>query len=311
MEARTFMIVVNDTFLMKKKIQELVESLNEEIEIEYHSIEDDGIPSILALLNTPSLLFGQRLIVITDAYLIESKVNDDFYMHLLKYITNPASFSYLALIFNENKETKRFQELKKYTTYIELKKENLSIEDFINNKLKEENFEIEEDALNYLLTYGNDNLLISNLLDSLICYKINEKVIKIEDVKTLFLPPLENNVFELTASVLRQDSKMAFKLYHDFKTQNFNITFLLGLLINKFQELYNVTVLYQSGMSQTEIADAFKIKPGRAYFLINEAKRCSLALLKNNLEKLNAIEFGVKNGSINGELAFSTYLLSI
>lgn len=312
METRSFMLVAADSLLMKKKIAELVESINPAIEIEYHSIEDEGLPAILALLNTPSLLVAERLIVVNDAYLIETKVNDNFYAHLLKYINSPADFSYLVLVYPEAKETPRFQEIKKYSTYLELKKENYTPNTFILSKVAENGFTITREALEYLLGYGTEHLLLNNMLDSLICYKIDsDKEISIADIKELFLPPLENNVFELTTAVLHQDSKKAYTLYNDFKIQNVSLTYLLGLLLNKFQELYNTSILYQAGANQGEIAEIFNIKPGRAYYLLNEVKTYPLSLIKKNLQELNKIEYGIKNGSLNAELSFSTYLLGL
>lgn len=311
MAARNFVLVNSDRALLEEKIKEILSEYDENIDVNYRHIEEDGLPSILAELNTPSLLSESKCIIVNDATLIDTKVNETFYEHLLKYITNPAPFSILILVYNEAKTTERFKELKKYSIYLESKEEKLSSRDYLLKYLARESFRISDDAMDYLFTYGDETLLLKNMLDSLICHNISEKMITKEDILDFFLPPLENNIFEFTNAILRHDRKLAYKLYADFSTQNISITYLLGLVINKFQEMYNNYVLYYNGFTQNDFAELYSVKPGRAFYMIKDIKTYSLDSIKDNLLKLNKIEFDIKKGSIDGDIAITSYILSI
>ena len=77
-----------------------------------------------------------------------------------------------------------------------------------------------------------------------------------------------------------QDMKL--KKYAGFKPN-------YSLLINKFQELYNVNILIKAGMNQADLADLFHISPsGRAYYGL-KMQRASLWNLSKCIYKPKSV----------------------
>jgi DNA polymerase-3 subunit delta len=81
------------------------------------------------------------------------------------------------------------------------------------------------------------------------------------------------------------------------------------MLINKFQEMYNVSILLKGGMSQNDIAALFNVSSGRAYYMVRNAKSSSLSKIKSNLEDLVQLEADIKSGRIKDDLGLELFFL--
>lgn len=306
MAARIFQILADDTLLVNDKVEEIVKGMASDLEINYRNLKDDGLEAILGELSTPSF-FGEKCIVIKDCDNLR-KENKDLVGHLLKYLANPSDFNILVLVFADKDDI--FNEVKKYSVFYELKVSKNS-SDYLKDYFAKADVKISEEAFTYLLKYSEETLLLRKMADSLITYKIEEKEIALADIKALFLPPLENNVFELANAVIKHEPRRCFEIYQDLKLANIPTNYLLGLLIQKFQELYNTYILMRSGVNQVELANIYNIKPGRAYYMMQDAKQFSLGSIKKELKALNDLEYRFKTGEVDLEMAFSLYLLSL
>ena len=93
------------------------------------------------------------------------------------------------------------------------------------------------------------------------------------------------------------------------KLKSMQASNLISLLINKFQELYNVNILVKSGMNQAGIAELFHISSGRAYYMIKNAKEHSLDEISQQLDGLNTLDYQIKTGKIDQNLGIELYFL--
>lgn len=306
---QNFIIYGQESVMVETKIKEVLEDLNLDIEIEYFNIKDDGINQILGVLNTPTFLSPTKCVVIKnceDIFNVETK----YYKYFLQYLANPASFTVLFMWFKKI-DNSLFTDIKKLAIYYELIEKKEDIVTFINKYLANNEFIINDDALDYIVSYGEDLSLLKNILDELICYKIDTKTIAKEDIEALLEAPLEDNVYELCNAVIKRDGIKAYNIYNDLLKFNVVPTYLLGLIINKFQEIYNNNILVNNGYTQNDIAQINNVKLGRAYYMLQEAKNISTNSLKKTLKQLNELEYGIKKGTLNQKVAFSSYLLSL
>ena len=86
---------------------------------------------------------------------------------------------------------------------------------------------------------------------------------------------------------------------------------ILASIINKFQELYIVKVMVTSGYDKDMIAEAFHVKSGRAYYMIQDASRIKLNDIKDKYEELLLIDYRVKSGLTDKDNALWLYLLDV
>ena len=138
---------------------------------------------------------------------------------------------------------------------------------------------------------------------------MNDKKITDKDIIQMVQKPLDDNVYQLIEAVIKKDKKGTFACYNDLKIINLQPSYLVSLLISKFQELYNVQVLTKSGLNQNDISNLFNVSSGRAYYMIKNAKSISINEIKNNLEYLNKLEYEIKSGKVDQALGLELYFL--
>lgn len=142
-----FLIETDNYFIIRYKLDELKKELNIEVEETYY-LAETSITSIIADLNIPSFFNENKLIIIKDADEIET-IKEKEYQLLLKYLSSSSDFASLALIVKPNYK-KRISEIKKTTVFYSLLVKNKSSEEFINNYLENEEFQIDNKVNEYI-----------------------------------------------------------------------------------------------------------------------------------------------------------------
>ncbi len=100
-----------------------------------------------------------------------------------------------------------------------------------------------------------------------------------------------------------------FSCFKDLKLRSIQASYLVSLILNKFQELYNVSILIKSNTSQADIASLFNVSSGRAYYMIKNAKNTNINKIKRNLSLLNELDYKIKSGKIDQNLGLELYFL--
>jgi len=150
---------------------------------------------------------------------------------------------------------------------------------------------------------------LRNNLEILMAYKKDDKIITVTDVTDMIKQPLEDNIYSLIDMVLAKNKKAIFKLYNDFQIENVKPTFIISMLLNKFQEMYDVYILVKGGADQQSIIDLFNVSNGRAYYMIKNSKQASIEEIRRNLDELTNLDYKIKSGIIDESLGLELYLL--
>ncbi|HIT43891.1 TPA: hypothetical protein IAA91_03545, partial [Candidatus Avacholeplasma faecigallinarum] len=206
-------------------------------------------------------------------------------------------------------DNERISKLKKYSSLIDLRLKNINLKEYIDRLIATNGFSIDENAVTLLLSYNLELSELSNDLKKLMCYDFDSKKITEQDVKLLVSRPLDDNVYQLIEAVLDKNYRHIFSSLKDFKLQNMPSSYIVSLLINKFQELYNTYILSKANMSQADIANVFHVSSGRAYYMLKNIKKLSLDKIKQNLELLNDLDYNIKSGKLDQNIGLELYLL--
>ncbi|MCR5350435.1 MAG: DNA polymerase III subunit delta [Acholeplasmatales bacterium] len=310
---RTFIISTDDYSVGKRKIEEIRASITGDVDDSSYDLEEDSLYNIVDDLNTVSLFDNIKFVVCKSAEKIVD-FKDSALKEFINILGDQSSNNYLILIttvgFNKIPQDKQdiYKKIKSYSTYYEIMVKNISLEEYIENNVKEDGYSIDSDAKNLLLSYFDNLTAIETSLDILKSYKMEDKIIKKDDVIKMIPKPLDENVYDLINAVLKKDKKLIFQIYDNLKTINAGAN-ILSLLINKFQELYNVNMLVKSGITKDEISEIFHVKPGRAFYMVKDAKNNSLKDIKDNLDYLNKLDYDIKRGVVDSELGIELYFL--
>lgn len=310
---KTFIISTDDYSVGKRKIEEIRNSVIGEVDDATYDLDEDSLYDVIDELNTISLFDNIKFIVCKSAEkMVDFK--DSAIKEFQNVLADQESNNYLILITTvgfsklSGDKLEIYKKIKGYATYYEIMVKNISLEDYIDNNMKQNGYQIDNDAKSLLLLYFDNLTAIETSLDILESYKMDDKKITKADVLKMIPKPLDDNVYDLINAVLKRDRKLVFQIYDNLKTINAGVN-ILSLLINKFQELYSVNILVKSGMSKDEISEIYHVKPGRAFYMVKDAKNNSLKDIKDNLDYLNKLDYDIKRGAVEQELGLELYFL--
>jgi len=309
--AYNYIITSDDLLAAKDKIAEIKKALDPSYEELRYDLDDDSIYDVIDELATISLFDNPKFVVLKNASKVFNMKNDTL-KDLYRIMNNVDSQNVLILLlFLDNADLKNdvFEVLKRYATLIDVRMKNIPMDQYIINTLKAIDYKIDEDALNLLITYVDNLYTLKSSLDELICYKKDEKIINVKDIKKMINPPLDDNIYSIIDAVITNDKKRSFECLKDLKIHSVKESYIVSLLINKFQEMYNVSILLKANVNQNDIANIFNVKPGRAYYMIKTAKSSSINTIRKNLEVLNQLDLDIKTGKIEEDLGLELYLL--
>ena len=309
--AYNYIISSDDKQAASNKIEEIKNALNTELDESNYDLEDDGLYSVVDELTTVSLFLTPKLIIVKSSELIVNS-SDKALTELYKAMNDLNSENVLIFLFNKDFDysNEKLMKLKKYSSFIDIKLKNIPIDEFIKRSFENDNYEIDNAAITLLASYLDNLTSVQSAIEILKCYKSDTKKITDKDIRLMVARPLDDNVYQLVEAVIDNDKKRMFSCFKDLKYSSVQASYLVSLLINKFQELYNVSILIKSNVSKNEIANIFNISDGRAYYMIKNAKATSISVIKRNLDLLNELELNIKSGKIDQNLGLELYFLN-
>lgn len=296
----------------KEKIEEIRKSIKLDFDYSEYDLEEDGLYPIIDELTTISLFDNPKFIVINSSENI-IKANDKAFVELLTAMNSQENDNVLVFIFLNgfDQKNERLSRIKRYSSFIEINLKNMPLDEYARNVFSKDGYQIDEHTISLLVLYTASLASLKQAINILECYKYQEKIITDDDVKRLVVPPLEDNVYNLIDSVIQKDKARIFSILADFKKENIQYSFLVSLLINKFQEMYNVNILAKSGITQADIQDLFNVSSGKAYYMLKNAKAVDTYEIKKNLSMLNDLDYQIKTGKVDQNIGLELYFLKL
>ena len=296
----------------KEKIEEIRKSIKLDFDYSEYDLEEDGLYPIIDELTTISLFDNPKFIVINSSENI-IKANDKAFVELLTAMNSQENDNVLVFIFLNgfDQKNERLSRIKRYSSFIEINLKNMPLDEYARNVFSKDGYQIDEHTISLLVLYTASLASLKQAINILECYKYQEKIITDDDVKRLVVPPLEDNVYNLIDSVIQKDKARIFSILADFKKENIQYSFLVSLLINKFQEMYNVNILAKSGITQADIQDLFNVSSGKAYYMLKNAKAVDIYEIKKNLSMLNDLDYQIKTGKVDQNIGLELYFLKL
>lgn len=305
------LITTSDKIILDEKIKELTKNSND-IEVVHYDLSETPIEQLVEDLDTYNFLTSKKIIVGHNANFLSSDKSKIVVEHNIerfeKYLENPSCDNILVLTCdNIDKRKKITSALLKKADLVEGK---VNIHNIIKNKL--ENYSITSDAEKKLLEYCQDDYeRISNELDKLMLYKMNERTINAEDVENIVMKSLDDNIFHLADSILSRNKKEAFELYNNFILHGEQVVNIIRILSNKIRLIYQVKVLLNDGNSDQSISKLLKVHEYPVKLAREASYRYSEKILLADLEKLANLDLEIKSGKSDGEVEFELLLATI
>lgn len=307
--SNVYFIYGDDEYAIQKQINTIVAKIDASYDEIKLDMDDNNIGDLIEELRTIPFLSEKKVIYVTNISNIDDK--SDYYEDFLNAI-NTFNDTNIAIFLADSKlktDSTIYKDLKKYAICYSFTNNNTSLDELLVEILKDNDFQMAKDAKDELLARVDNAKELISELDKLLMYKYDDKQITKNDVALLVSKNLDLNVFDLVTAVIEKNKKKAIEIYNDLQVANVSATYLLGLLLSKFQEIFDVKVLIQGGYSQDLIASIFKVKSGRAYYMMKNANMLNMSLVKQKLEELTKLEYDIKSGRQEQTLGLELFIL--
>ncbi len=298
--ANNYFIENEDNFLIEEKIKEIIkkEKFNDVTPTTY-DLELTSLENALEDLDTYSFLTNKKVIIIRGLDKIVKK-NLDYDIdssldHLYKYLNNSIEDNLLIIRVNksDNKQT-MYKKLKSLCTVEEIKTD---IKKLVQDKLKD--YKLEKRFIDYLIEYCNNDITkISNEVEKLKNYRLEEKELTIKDIDDLVIKEYgdsKNLFFSFLENVGKKDIENSLISYRELKNYDMNDLGLLTSISNQVRLMYTVKVYEEKKYSNDEIAKNLNAKPYRIMKIRELTRLYTLEEIRGLMIKLGEIDLKSKS----------------
>lgn len=294
-------LIENDnTFLVNKKIDELNTN---KYYIEEKDLSNIDINDVIVDLDTYNFINPNRIVICTN---IDNMFKSDLTL-FEKYIDNPNKDNVLVLVTSNLDNRKKIsKKINKLFKKIEIEVNPIN---FIKNNL--EDYTMDNNTMMELIDITNADIAsISNELNKLKMYKLEDKKIEKKDIDTICYRNINDSddyVFKFIDCILNKETKKAFDIYHDLKKLNVEDLSLIGLVSSQIRSMLQVMILDYK--MDKDIANELNMHPYRVKKIREKNSIYTKKDLIEFLKKLASIDFKVKSGIINSTLAMELLIV--
>ena len=310
MKSNFYLYYGDDISLINNEVSKLKNKIGISGDIIYYDIEN--ISDIVVESSTIGMFNPYKFIVIDTSSYFSSKKDMDI-SSLTHYFDNYNVNSYLIFTYGSSSidsRRKLFKLISDNGVVKKLEANSEYLNDFISNYIKDNGYSMDMNSMSYLLSRCDNNIdNIRNELDKLMLYKLNDKVITRDDISLLTIEDINDTVFELVSSILKNNNEKAMKLYYNFINNGMDVSQIIAVISNQIRLLFQVKRLYNSGKSNDEIAKILEFKSAyRVKYLLNDCYYYSESDLLKYLSKLAYIDKSIKTGNGDGRLLLELFI---
>ena len=314
--ANNYFIENNDNFLIEEKIKEIIkkEKFNDVTPTTY-DLELTSLENALEDLDTYSFLTNKKVIIIRGLDKIVKK-NLDYDIdssldHLYKYLKNPVEDNLLIIRVNksDSKQT-MYKKLKSLCTVEEIKTD---IKKLVQDKLKD--YKLDKRFIDYLIEYCNNDITkISNEVEKLKNYRLEEKELTIKDIDDLVIKEYgdsKNLFFSFLENVGKKDIENSLISYRELKNYDMNDLGLLTSISNQVRLMYTVKIYEEKKYSNDEIAKKLNAKPYRIMKIRELTRLYTLEEIRGLMIKLEEIDLKSKSTDESTNSLIENFIINL
>lgn len=271
---------------------------------------DNNIKTIIDDASTISLFGDKKIIIVNDANIFDSKLNNLDYLE--DYLNNPNPDTIIIFIFKQEKiDTRR----KIYKTFdkigiIESFNEKINTFKYVSNLLK--GYTITKPTIQLLIKrVGDKPAILKNEIDKLLIYKGNDKVITDKDIYDICSHYIDINIFKFMDNIINKNKKEALITYHELIKIGEEPIKILIMLANNYRLMYQACNLRKLGYTEKDI---MKITGKSLYpikLAIQKGLKYSNESLIKIIDSLADLDYQMKTSEIDKKLALELFILKL
>ena len=304
-------LISNESYRL---INKEIKKITKDNKYETFNLNKSSIKEVLEEASYFSLDDNKKYLVVTNADIFGSdKLDDSITDSLIKYFNNPNENT--VIIFTTQKpidsRKKIVKELKsKYKVITTPKMDKKTINSLLTNYVKENDFTIDWETVNYIINNSYNNLdIMFNEIDKIMLYYNFPCRIKYQDVVSIVGTELDNNNFHFVEAVVSKKLDVALKTLNSLKVYKVDATVLTILLAREYHLMYYVKKMYQNKSSLSDICEYLNLADWQVNKLYNNGVHYSENELLKNLVDLCNIDMNIKKGLWDKDTALYGFLL--
>lgn len=299
-----------DIHQIKTFIDELIKKNNiDDININKYELDAYNYKDVLEDASSISLFEEDKMIIAYNALIFSSTKQAVDADEFIKYLENPNPNTTLIFVLEDNiDERKKITKLVRKIGIVKEFNQGSDSKTIIKGLL--EDYKIEDDALNkFIELVPNDYYNIKNELDKLKLYK-DDKLITLNDILNVTTNNIDVSLFKLMDYIMDNNKEKALELYNNMVLYNVDPIQIIIALANKYRLLYQVKTLYKLGYKEQEVSKELKQNPKYIFVLNKISQKYSKDYLLSELKKLADMDFKIKSGKIDSNIALELYILN-
>lgn len=236
------------------------------------------------------------------------------YKDFIKYLKNPIETTIIMIdatnikMASSNEIFKTLKMVANIITYEDT--QEVEIKGWVIRTLASNNIEIKEDALTIFMKYlNNDQIRMEQELEKLMAYVGIGGQITTATVKLLVNKDLSKEIYNLTKALVEHNRPQVCAIYEELSHNTRDILGIIGLLNSTFVRLLTTAKFLKLGYSQNDIAKFYNISPGRAFYLVQDARAFKLADLERYVKRMAEFDYKLKSGQIDKNIGMDILIL--
>lgn len=307
-----YLIYGTDVYLKDLELKKILKGVDSDSIFKF-DLNINNLNDIIDDFNLSSLFTKSKYTIVNNSYIFSgTKCLIEHDLELLeKYLENINPDTNVIFILDSEKLDTRKKIVKKAKDIAKIidvnKPEN--IEKYVRSMLSD--FEIAPPVLNLFIERSGNNLqIISNEIEKIKICKEDEIITEddILDITSIIYKP---DVFVFVEAILNKNHARAFELYSQLILMNEEPIKLIIMLANQFRLIYQSKLLFQNGFDQAAIAKKLDIHPYRVKLALEKGRLHSDEKLLSYIKDLADLDYKIKYGETDKNLAFEIFILSI
>ncbi len=309
-----------DYYIIKQKTNQLIVRHDiDDFNVTTYDMEESNVEEAVNDASTIPFMANHKMVIIKNAYFLSNEYKPKKEINhnldaLKRYIDNP-SFETILVVqapYRKLDERRAITKLLKGHANVEectpLNEQDLR--SWVRRQLGKHSIAIDADALNEIITRveNNTEVLVSEVT-KLVFYAADLTKVDLDMVKRVITKNVEDNVYEITNSLLANQPGRALEIYNDLIMHSEDPLRILGILVNKYREILHTKLLLKSGKDKAAIADYFNATSGRTYYIMKNARSVRTEVVEEQLRKLEELDYQIKTGQIDKKIGLELFIL--
>lgn len=273
----------------------------------YYEGRDLSVGEIIDQAETMPFFAEKRLLLIENSGLFKTGGEQ-----MAEYLKEPAEYTYFLFVETEvDKRSRLFKTVQSKGSVVEFAtQDEATLKRWILQKIKNENKNISERTLNYLLEKtGTDMENIQKECEKLFCYCIDEEVITEQAIDEICTKRITSHIFDMVGAIADKKQKKALELYEELVALKEPPMRILFLVARQFNVLLQVKELVKKGYGNKAIGDRIGLPGFIAGKYVAQAAHFDKSTLREALENCVATEEAIKTGKISDSMGLEMIII--